>query len=257
MRKIIACTVLLGLMSSAVNAQQVQISIENLSDNDGFFLTPLWVGLHDGSFDLFDPGTTASQGLEELAETGSAATLMTEFMGPGRLQSVAADPADFGSMANQPPVIDPGNTAMTSITIADPTAYRYFSFASMVIPSNDAFIGNGNPTAYELFDAAGNFNGPITIDITSVYDAGTEVNDGLGAAFSTNAGDATDENGVVTLGPDLTNFISTGTAAGTTIGSDVASPLARITINVVPEPASFSLLGMAGLGLLGFRRRRR
>ena len=148
--------------------------------------------------------------------------------------------------------------ATTNITIINPTAYRYFSFASMLIPSNDAFIGNGNPPAFELFDAAGNFNGPLTIDITGgfIYDSGTELNDGLGAASSANGGVATDTTDFVTQGPDLSNFFGTGTAAGTTIGSGPANPLARITINVVPEPTNFSLLGMAGLGLLGFRRRR-
>ena len=54
----------------------------------------------------------------------------------------------------------------------------------MIIPSNDAFIGNEDPLAYELFDAEGNFTGRVTIDIfaSDIYDSGTEVNDGQGAA---------------------------------------------------------------------------
>ena len=84
----------------------------------------------------------------------------------------------------------------------------------MVIPSNDAFIGNGNPTAYRIFNPDGSFAGPLVIDIfgDEIYDAGTEVNDGLGAPFSTLGGSSTDENGTVALHPGLGNFIGTDTA---------------------------------------------
>jgi len=242
------------------SAQIVRIEIENLGTSTDVFLTPLWVGLHDGSFDLFSTGSPASSGLEELAETGSSATLQTEFAAPGRLQSVAADPAGFGSMPGQPPVIDPGNTASTDITIINPANYRYFSFASMIIPSNDAFIGNGDPMAWELFDAAGNFNGPVTINITAadIYDSGTELNDGLGAAFSATGGTATDTTDNVTQGPDLSNFIGTNTAAGTTIGAvpSGSTSFARITISVIPEPTSLALAGLGLVGLCSMMRRR-
>lgn len=259
---LLSCAILSSLLTVGTGpqaaAQAVRIEIENLGGDTDFFLTPLWVGLHDGSFDLFSTGSAASPGLEELAETGSPATLMTEFDAPGRLQGVAADPADFGSMPGQPPVIDPGNTAATEITIINPANYRYFSFASMIIPSNDSFIGNGDPTAFELFDAGGNFNGPLTIDITAanIYDSGTELNDGLGAAFSANGGTATDTTDNVTQGPDLSNFVGTGTAAGTTIGAVPGSaPFARISVSIVPEPTSIALAGLGVLGLCGMRRR--
>ena len=45
----------------------VTVRIENLSPPNGTFLTPVWFGIHDGSFDLFDVGTAATAGLESLA----------------------------------------------------------------------------------------------------------------------------------------------------------------------------------------------
>ena len=77
---------------------------------------------------------------------------------------------------------------------------RYFSFASMAIPSNDAFLANLNSRQYELFDSLGNFHGAcqITLYGRDILDAGTEVNDPLGgAAYSTGGGVLVDENGVI------------------------------------------------------------
>ncbi len=253
-------SVFFSVVEQQASAQAVRIEIENLGSSTDFFLTPLWVGLHDGSFDLFSTGSPASAGLKELAETGVPTTLQGEFAAPGRLQSVAADPAGFGSLPGQPPIIDPGNTASTEIAIANPAAYRYLSFASMVIPSNDAFIGNAEPTAIELFDTAGNFKGDLVINITAadIYDAGTEDNTGLGAAFVM-TGTATDTiGGTVSPGPDLSNFVGATTPAGTVLGAAPGStPFARITISVVPEPTSIALAGLGVIGLCSSRRRRR
>ena len=129
----------------------------------------------------------------------------------------------------------------------------------MIIPSNDGFFGNDSGTAYELFDINGNFNGTLTINLfgADLWDAGTEVNDGLGAPFSTNGGMSTDEGGVVAVHPGLDNFLGTGTAAGTTIGSipGPTTPIARITITSVPEPTAWGVLAILATAT-GFRRRR-
>lgn len=248
------------LCCSTAKAQDLKISIENLASADGFFLTPLWVGLHDGSFDLFDPGSAASAGLELLAEEGDASTLSTEFAMPGRLQlSGIGNPAGFGGA----PVIDPGETATGTITPINPASYPYLSFASMVIPSNDAFIGNEDPLAHLIFNGDGTFAGPVMIDIfgSDIWDAGTEVNDTMGAAFSTLGGSATDEGGTVHTHLGLGNFEGTGIPTGGTIG-DGAAPgtstlVARITITQVPEPATCGMLLLGATGLLAASRRRR
>ncbi len=247
----------------------IQVAITNHGNSD-FFLTPLWFGFHDGTFDLFDTGSAASvplggTELEDLAEDGIVGGLQAAFSAAHpNFQGVATGPAGFGSGAGQPPVIDPGETGLGFVTPANPAAYRWFSFASMVIPSNDTFIGNGDPLAYEVFDNAGNIvdpSGTVTIQIfgSDLYDSGTEVNDTLGAAFAVVANTPTDENGVVTAvtGSQLDNFAGIGTPAGVTV-TDLLAPgelLATIEISVVPEPASAAALGT--LGALTMLRRRR
>ena len=64
----------------------------------------------------------------------------------------------------------------------DPSVDRYFSYSSMIIPSNDAFIANGNPFAHKLFDENGNFVAEdFVVAGAEVLDAGTEANDEIAA----------------------------------------------------------------------------
>ena len=52
-------------LASAPSAQAValKIKVENLAPMAGTLFTPVWVGVHDGSFDLFDAGAPASAAL--------------------------------------------------------------------------------------------------------------------------------------------------------------------------------------------------
>ena len=232
----------IGLAPSAAGAavttgDTVLFEVENLQPDDGFFFTPVWAGLHNGDFDLFNDGERATEGLEILAETGDTSVLSGEFAQNGRLDTQVGDAP-----------IAPGATVNGSIGIINPAAYPFVSFASMLIPSNDAFFGNEDPEAYQLFDADGIFTGPIVIDIFTedIYDSGTEVNNASGAAgFSLGfdglgSGPSTDDpTGTVGIHPDqLENTVGLQTAAGTEIGSDgsgfldAEEPIARLTIYV-------------------------
>ena len=251
-----------GLYSNA-SATQVTVTVENLTPAGGFYFTPLWVGFHDGTFDSFDAGTAASGSLEALAEGGDVSGLQGDFSGvAGGQDGVVIAPAGFGGA----PVFDPGDSGSLTLNL-DPMTNRFFSFASMIIPSNDAFIANDDPMAYQIFDATGVFTGPLDILVlsTNVWDAGTEVNDGLGAPFLLLSGISTDEMGQIGKHLGIMDMFIPGgeTVAGTFIdplAGDFSAPgyrLARISINRIPEPQIIAMFGL-GLGLMtvvGGRRR--
>ena len=228
------------------DTQAVRFTIENLQPDGGFFFTEAWVGLHDGSFDLFTAGERATPGLEALAEGGNTELLGEEFAAPGRLQTTVGN--------GEVQFISPGEVIEGSIDIRNASAYRYASFASMIIPSNDAFIGNGDGESYEVFDADGNPTGDIVIDIfaSDIYDSGTEVNDGQGAAgfslgLNGDGGTSTDDpSGAVAIHPDLlANILGFQTAAGADI-TDALTPeeaIARITISVGDPINTVSAVG--------------
>ncbi len=125
----------------------------------------------------------------------------------------------------------------------------------MLIPSNDGFFGNDDPMAIEVFGSNGvfSFAGPIELSLDQLWDAGSELNNGLGAAFSAVGGMSMEEMNLIALHGGLQNFDGTPTAAGTNINFNNASsnPVLRINISSVPEPSSLLFAGLlSGCGLL-------
>jgi hypothetical protein len=223
--------------------QRVEILVENLAPIGGLSLTPLWVGLHDGRFDNGTLGQAASNfgGLEDLAEEGIVTGVRARFaqQSAGGVDAVLSAPGGFAGM----PVIEPGEFSMITLDVTNPNANRYFSFASMVIPSNDAFIGNLNQLAYNILDRYGQLSRPTVITVygEDVWDGGTEVNNPAGAAaFSTGGGTAVNENGVITTSTGLGDFIGTGLPTGTTLARafSARTPIARITIGAPGQSAT-------------------
>lgn len=225
-------------------------------------ITPVWFGFHDGSFDLFNPGEAASDALERIAEDGDASLL-----GPALADATGGTGQGglvFGpGMGDSPPIFFPGQTGSSSVINLD-EGNRYFTFATMVIPSNDFFIGNG--MAVDIFDDMGNFVG-VNLFVTGamVWDAGTEVNDEIPlntAALGQMVPDTgVDENGTVLLaGENGFGFLEGGNVLAARTNGDFnlpGYPIANIRVEVIPEPSAMALLGLGVVGLLIAVRRRK
>ncbi|MEM7720458.1 MAG: spondin domain-containing protein [Pseudomonadota bacterium] len=267
--KILKLGVVAGLAitaaATAAHATTLRVSITNNAGDSGLSLTPLYFAFHDGGFTGFNVGQAASPGLELLAEEGDfglirdervAATTNSAGVVTSQGGALTAPGSPFTS-AGIPPVIEPGENSSVDLNV-DATN-RFFNYFSMVIPSNDLFIGREGLGA-EVFDMAGNFLGNQTFQITgaNIWDAGTEVNNNSGAAFNTAGGAGTDENGVVTLaGSSALNALTGQTGAnGLTIGGSPVAFSATISVSEVPLPAGAPLV-LTGLGLLGFMRARK
>lgn len=272
----------------------VNVTIENLAPTGGVAITPVWVGFHSGNFDTYNSGAAAGRvtaGLESLAEDGDFSALSTDFNagftyvdGANMNNRVAATGITAGRVdggigsPTGPPPLQPGQSASSMFAIDDGGANNFFSYASMVLPSNDFFVANGSPTS---FDLSALLAGGGSIDILigapgSVNDAGTEAEDFNFSAANGLFGSAGLAGGQTgpNQGPDDANAFVRNVAgdpfagfANIPGGADLSNlnfnnaglytggGIARITISAVPEPSSLALL-LAGSAVAVFRRRR-
>ncbi len=212
----------------------LRVSVQNTSDFGGTFTTPFYFGFHDGAFDLFDAGEEASPGLEALAEDGSFGTIADE-----RLE-VSPDSQGLVVAGNGGPIATREQTSNT-ITV-NGSVNGQVSFGAMILPSNDAFVGTDD--ALTLFDKNGNFLGAQEVSFagTDVYDAGTEVNTELDAAFINQSAPDTgvDENGVIELHPGFNGSVGNPVGEGEQI---ILGGTNAFGAFIDPEVADFTLPG--------------
>lgn len=277
--------------ASAASAVDIRVTLESLAPAGGTALTPVWVGFHDGSFDSYDGGLAAQPGLERLAEDGDTSFLSADFQagasyvsgGVGGLFAGAqpmGERVDGTIVSAGPGPLLPGQTTSQVFSIAADGTNRYFSYASMVLPSNDYFVANGSATAHDLMDLLDG-SGSISFVIGApgtVNDAGTEEEDfdfaapplgglqGLfpGAGFSGDAGQTAPDQGpadataVVTsvAGDPYASYLNNDGYDLTGLNfNELPVGIARVTLTAVPEPATLALAALGLAGVVGLRRR--
>jgi hypothetical protein len=146
-----------GCSDSKSSKSSYLISVTNLTNNQ--LLSPPAFILHDNEYAAWQIGTSASAGLEELAESGDPGPFLTE----------AADNMHVYASSQGSSVIGPGNSENVEIEARRNTD-THLSFISMLVNTNDAMAGVLDASIGTL-----RINESITLYGIS-YDAGTEVN---------------------------------------------------------------------------------
>lgn len=199
--QLLAVASLVILTTSAVFAEDsprvaVTVKIENIAPEGGVAITPVWVGFHSGSFDSYNGGLRSLPGLERVAEDGDTSLLSKQFndfsperggytyvdnsgdaprsklVRTGDLSDINRADATLGGT----PLL-PGQSATESFELVNDGSNDFFSYVSMVLPTNDFFIANGNPQAHNiaaLLTEGGETSFLIGVPNGGVNDAGTE-----------------------------------------------------------------------------------
>lgn len=145
--------------ASASAEKTYQVTVTNITTGGSQIMTPFVVATHQGSFNLFQNGHAASNGVQQVAENGAVPVLVAELEANSKVGDVAVAAPDAG-----PPVFA-GQSVTTFVTSA--AGDRKLSVLGMLICSNDGF---GGVNRVDL-----PAKGSVTY-FGRAYDAGTEIN---------------------------------------------------------------------------------
>ena len=174
----LAAVALMFAASPILQAQEVQLTLTNLTG--GMHFTPRLVVIHSDDVDLFEVGEAPTRRLAWLAEAGAIGTgdasqdetneNFAWYLAQNEAENVNrtfGNPAAMGEGA----FVKPGETK--TYPAMDTSGFGYLSMVSMLIPTNDAFVGLDSWKIPET-------PGVYTVNLNA-YDAGSEPNDEISA----------------------------------------------------------------------------
>jgi hypothetical protein len=188
-------------------ARRFRVTVANLTGGQPF--TPPAVAAHRPSFELFSVGDEATRPVQQVAENGDLDPLLGLI---GEADAVRASAVGNGPLV---PAADPGDTGRphsVSLTLAADGSATHLTFISMLIATNDGFVGLDTVSLPARENASRSY-------YASSYDAGSEKNtenfgdmvppaDGLMGVNSPDQGtgssdEAITENGVIAPHPGI------------------------------------------------------
>jgi len=131
----------------------------NFPDNPHF--SPLTGAVHSEQAIFWEMGQNATDGIEQMAETGAPSILLTE------VQAVIDEGRALAAIQGVGIEVSPGSTSVEFTVNRD---YPLVTLVSMLAPSPDWFIG---VNSLQMIDESGEFRPLITVDL-SLYDSGTD-----------------------------------------------------------------------------------
>ena len=155
-KSILSALTLVAASTSAV-AQDLEITLTNLTQ--GLYFTPILTTAHNSDMALFSVATMASAELQAMAEGGDISGLVSMLSNADA--NINENPAS-GLLA---PAMS------TTYMISNDSTNTQLSLASMILPSNDGFVGLNSWLIPET-------SGTYTL-MLNAYDAGTEANNEL------------------------------------------------------------------------------
>ena len=143
---------------------EYRVTVTNLTSGQPF--TPPAVALHQPSVEVFSVGDPANEPVQQIAENGNLDPLVS------LIESTSAIRAAGVGEAPLVPSADPGGTGnpyYTTLTIAADESATHLTFISMLIGTNDGFVG------LDTVELPEEVNESKTLHANG-YDAGTEQN---------------------------------------------------------------------------------